>query len=84
MDPAAVQELLNTMISRQREKVLGMAREVLPHLTPEDIRNPQDFPELLRDPLFNYEDGILTGYLGVESAIRTERNQAAPARGAGN
>ena len=84
MDPAAVQELLNTMISRQREKVLRLAREVLPHLTPEDIRNPQDFPALLRDPLFNYEDGILTGYLGVESALRTERNQAVKTRGAEN
>ena len=72
------------MISRQREKVLRLAREVLPHLTPEDIRNPQDFPELLRDPVFNYEDGILTGYLGVENAIRMDWNQVALDRGAGD
>ena len=72
------------MISRQREKVLRLARELLPHLTSEDIRNPQDFPELLRDPVFNYEDGILSGYLGVESAIRTKQNQATPDQGAVN
>ena len=75
MESVTFQKLLNSMISRQREKVLRLAREMLPDLTPEDIRNPQDFPQLLRDPVFNYEDGILTGYLSVESAIRMEWNQ---------
>jgi hypothetical protein len=62
---------LQEMIEFQREKLLKLAREILPDLTPEDLRNPQDFPELIKDPLFNYEDGLLAGYLAVQIALRS-------------
>ena len=62
---------LQEMIEFQREKLLKLAREILPDLTPEDLRNPQDFPELRQDPLFNYEDGLLAGYLAVQIAMRS-------------
>ena len=62
---------LQEMIKFQREKLLKLAREILPDLTPEDLRNPQDFPELRQDPLFNYEDGLLAGYLAVQIAMRS-------------
>ena len=58
------------MIDFQRQKVLKRSREIIPHLTPEDIRNPLDYPELARDTLFNYEDGILNGYLAVRSSYQ--------------
>jgi len=70
---------LQEMIEFQREKLLKLAREILPKLareilpdvTPEDLRNPQDFPDLVKDPLFNYEDGLLAGYLAVQIAMRS-------------
>ena len=62
---------LQEMIEFQREKLLKLAREILPDLTPEDLRNPQDFPDLVKDPLFNYEDGLLAGYLAVQIAMRS-------------
>ena len=62
---------LQEMIKFQREKLLKLAREILPDLTPEDLRNPQDFPELIKDPFFNYEDGLLAGYLTVQIAMRS-------------
>ena len=62
---------LQEMIKFQREKLLKLAREILPDLTPEDLRNPKDFPELIKDPLFNYEDGLLAGYLAVQIAMRS-------------
>jgi hypothetical protein len=62
---------LQEMIEFQREKLFKLAREILPDLTPEDLRNPQDFPELIKDPLFNYEDGLLAGYLAVQIAMRS-------------
>ena len=62
---------LQEMIEFQREKLLKLAREILPDLTPEDLRNPQDFPELRQDPFFNYEDGLLAGYLAVQIAMRS-------------
>ena len=62
---------LQEMIEFQREKLLKLAREILPDLTPEDLRNPQDFPELTKDPLFNYEDSLLAGYLAVQISMRS-------------
>ena len=62
---------LQEMIEFQRQKLLKIAREILPGLTPEDLRNPQDFPNLINDPLFNYEDGLLAGYLAVQISMRS-------------
>ena len=53
---SSINKLLEEMISLQEEKVLKIARELIPHLTPEDIRNPHDFPELYNNINFNYED----------------------------
>ena len=64
--------LLQELIEHQQTKVLKVAREIVPDATPEDIRNPQDFPDLVADTLFNYEDGILTGYLTLQTALRKQ------------
>ena len=64
--------LLQELIEHQQTKVLKVAREIVPDATSEDIRNPQDFPDLVADTLFNYEDGILTGYLTLQTALRKQ------------
>ena len=64
------EEMIQELIEHQKAKVLKVAREIVPEVTPEDIRNPQDYPELVADTLFNYEDGILTGYLSLQTALR--------------
>lgn len=74
-DSTSITRLLEEMVGHQQAKVLKVAREIIPDATPEDIRNPQDFPELSTDTLFNYEDGILTGYLSIQTALRN-RNRA--------
>jgi hypothetical protein len=74
-DKSSITQLLEEMVDHQQTKVLKVAREIIPDATPEDIRNPQDFPELSADSLFNYEDGILTGYLSMQTALRN-RNKA--------
>ena len=66
----STEELIQELIQHQQAKVLKVAREIVPDATPEDIRNPQDFPDLVADTLFNYEDGILTGYLTLQTALR--------------
>ena len=68
----SAEELIQELIQHQQSKVLKVAREIVPEATPEDIRNPQDFPELVADTLFNYEDGILTGYLTLQTAFRKQ------------
>ena len=68
----STEELIQELIEHQQAKVLKVAREIVPDATPEDIRNPQDFPDLVADTLFNYEDGILTGYLTLQTALRKQ------------
>jgi len=78
---AALEALLERMIEQQRTKVLKLAREALPHLGPEDVLNPFDFPELKAHPTFEYEDGILAGLISAQIALRAElrsRHAAAP------
>ena len=67
-----IERLLTQMIEQQHAKLLQLARDLVPQLTPEDLRNPQDFPALVRDPLFNYEDGLLTGLRSAHTALRAE------------
>ena len=68
----STEELIQEMINHQQSRVLKVAREIVPNATPEDIRNPQDFPQLVADSIFNYEDGILTGYLSLQTAMRNQ------------
>ncbi len=69
---AVLDRLLLQMIDQQEHKLLELARQTVPDLTPEDLRNPQDFPALVRDPDFNYEDGLLAGLRSAHMAIRAE------------
>ncbi|GAC1577575.1 MAG: hypothetical protein NVS3B20_25580 [Polyangiales bacterium] len=58
----------------QTAKVIDLARRLRPGLTPEDIRNPHDFPDL-DDPDWQYEDGVLAGIQSVRIALRALRNR---------
>lgn len=67
--------LLSRMIDQQREKVLRLARQAVPHISAEDVMNPNDYPELKAHPTFDYEDGILAGLISAQVAIRAELRQ---------
>ena len=67
-----LETLFDRMITHQREKVIEIARQLVPHLTPDDVLNPHDFPQLDADAQYNYEDGILTGYISAQMAVRAE------------
>ncbi|MHB8418962.1 MAG: hypothetical protein ACYDCL_12865 [Myxococcales bacterium] len=64
--------LLEDMIAQQRRKVLAIAQAILPSVTPEDVLNPDGYPELAADGPFNYEDGVLAGLLAAQMAIRAD------------
>jgi 8-oxo-dGTP pyrophosphatase MutT (NUDIX family) len=66
--------MLESMETLQSRKVIELARRLRPDLTPEDIRNPHDFPEL-NDPDWHYADGQLTGIQSVIMAVRAARNR---------
>jgi hypothetical protein len=71
----AVEALLAEMSGMQDAKVLALARRILPQVTPEDLRNPHDFPALGASAEFNYEDGILAGLRAAEIAVRAARRR---------
>ncbi|HEX8536734.1 MAG TPA: hypothetical protein VF664_04670 [Cystobacter sp.] len=65
-------KLFEQMLTQQRAKVLRLAREVVPNITPEELRNPHDFPKLKEHPTFEFEDGLLSGLISAQMAIYAE------------
>ncbi|ATB27460.1 hypothetical protein [Melittangium boletus] len=64
--------LFERMISQQQAKVLRLAREVVPNITPEELRNPHDFPKLKEHATFEFEDGLLSGLISAQIAFNAE------------
>ncbi|HEV8611818.1 MAG TPA: hypothetical protein VGS98_17310 [Thermoanaerobaculia bacterium] len=69
------EELLEQMIADQRERLLALARRLEPDLGPDDLLQPHDHPRLAASPDFNFEDGILAGYLAFRAALRASRRR---------
>ena len=67
---AELEKLFEELIALQRKKVLAAARALNPTLTEDDIQQPHDFPELAGSAEWNYEDGLLAGYLAAQMAVR--------------
>jgi hypothetical protein len=67
---AELEALFDELITLQRKKVLAEARRRDARLTEDDIQQPHDFPALAQDAEWNYEDGILAGYLAAQMAVR--------------
>ncbi len=67
-----IDRLMLQLIDHQAEKVLDMARRIHPGLSSEDIRNPNDFLDLMASGEWNFEDGILSGYKAAHMALRAE------------
>ena len=53
-------------VSFERQKLLAFAQRILPHITSDDILQPQDFPELDQNPEFRYQEGLV---IGLETAL---------------
>ena len=62
--------LMAELIAQQEARLAACAARINPRLTPDDLLQPHDFPELARDPGFNYEDGLLAGLQSVAAALR--------------
>jgi hypothetical protein len=70
-----VDRLLEEMIADQRQRLLALARRIAPELGPDDLLQPHDHPLLAASPDFNFEDGILAGYLAFRAALRASRRR---------
>ena len=65
--------LIEQLAKGQHAKLLACGRRLVPALTPDDLLQPNDFPELETHPEFRYEEGILAGIHTVEMALRAMR-----------
>ena len=61
--------LMQELIDGQRKKVFASAQRIVPHITPDDILQPNDFPKLEFHPHFRYEEGILDGLQVAYTAL---------------
>lgn len=68
-------ETLDELIAQQKEKLLKVARRIIPHVTEDDLLQPNDFPELELHPHFRYEEGILDGLMVARTALLTCGNR---------
>jgi hypothetical protein len=68
--------LLEELKQQQQQLLLRMGRRIVPNLTPEDVLQPNDFPELENHAPFRYEEGVLAGILTVEAALKALPSQS--------
>lgn len=66
-----IDRLAEEMKENQQLQLLECGRRLIPHLTDEDLLQPNDFPELENHPVFRYEEGILAGIQTLQMALRT-------------
>jgi hypothetical protein len=67
--------LMAELVNYHQEQVLKLGRRIIPRLTPEDVLQPNDYPELENNPHFRYEEGMLSGIQTAQMAIRALKNQ---------
>ena len=64
-----MEELFDELIAQQKKTLIRCANQIIPHVTEEDILQPNDFPELDNHPLFRYEEGVLAGLMTAQMAF---------------
>ncbi len=66
--------LLEEIIEGQKAKLLKTAQRIVPHVTADDLMQPNDFPALELHPHFRYEEGILDGLQVAKTALLASDN----------
>jgi hypothetical protein len=72
-EPVDPDALIEQMISGQQQRLRALAARIAPHLTEEDLLQPHDHAQVRDHPDFQFEDGVLAGYLAVRAALRASR-----------
>ncbi len=65
-----MEEIFDQLIELQKLKVRRCADSIVPHLTEDDLLQPNDFPLLENNPYFRYEEGVLEGLMAARMAYR--------------
>lgn len=70
-----VEALSEEIAASQQKVLLQCGRRLVPHLTDEDLLQPNDFPELENHSHFRYEEGVLAGIHTLQMALRALKNR---------
>lgn len=70
-----MEKLFDELVEGQRKKLLNFACKVIPHITLDDLLQPNDFQELEHNPLFRYEEGVLEGMLTARMAYLAQKKK---------
>lgn len=70
VDWQSTENLIQEIIDLQHKRLLACGRQIIPHITSDDILQPNDFPELENHPVFRYEEGVLAGLQSLQIALR--------------
>jgi hypothetical protein len=71
-----VEREIASLIALQKKKLMNFANQLLPHITEEDILQPNDFPILENHPYFRHEEGVLEGLQTALAAVRAIQRQS--------
>lgn len=64
-----IDQLLNELVTFYQTRLLKYGQNFIPHLTADDLLQPNDYQELEFNPYFRYEEGVLSGVQTVQMAL---------------
>ncbi|ASD30846.1 hypothetical protein [Chlamydia abortus] len=64
-----IHELLNQLYENQKSRLQNVGEQIIPNLTSDDVLQPMDFSLLEENPLFRFEEGVLSGLGEARAAI---------------
>lgn len=70
-----IDQLLNELLEFHKNQLLKNGRRIIPHLTSDDLLQPNDFHELEFNPHFRYEEGVVAGIQAAQIALWAFKKQ---------
>jgi hypothetical protein len=78
MEMCMLENLFEELITAQRKKILKYGQRIIPHVTEDDLLQPNDFPLLENHPAFRYEEGVLEGLMSARAAYLSWKEDQKP------
>ena len=75
VDFEQIRALILELVTQQEKRLISIGKRLVPHITADDLLQPQDFPELNAHPEFRYEEGVLAGLQTAQMALQAYKAQ---------
>lgn len=64
-----IDQVLKELLEFHKNQLLKNGRRIIPHLTSDDVLQPNDFHELEFNPHFRYDEGVVAGIQAAQMAL---------------